>query len=295
MLSNLGLSAMLAFAMPALVSQAQAQEWDLFKSAKGWARFDPTGTATFFDPDSRHLVTWMKDAGILSRIDLSKAEMIPERWVVDDDRIWIMAGTTMKQISKTGQVLRTTSLPAEIADVDFLPPDGIALSYRTPKPFIERRDIKGGSVIWAFGNKPKKGESTSRVLHRILRNDETNLVIVSGEEIPVSILDGKKGTLLGQAVFSYNDGAPPSLILGERDRGPAIWWWGKNIAFSAVPGSALPSLKHLGLVIVRLDFASSTVEFLPTGLSETATLVGILDDRATLVANNGGLVFVPIK
>lgn len=293
MLTHLGLSAILAIAMPAVVAQAQDLEW--LKSAQGWARFDPTGAATFYDPSTKQLVTWMKDAGITARIDLSKAEMVPERWVVDDDRIWIMAGTTMKQISKTGQVLRTTSLPAEIADADFIPPDGLALSYRTLKPFVEKRDIKTGSVAWSFGNKPKKGEITSRVLHRVLRNDERNVIVVSEGEIAVSLLDGKKGSLLGQAVFSYNDGAPPRLALGDKDRGPAVWWWGKSVAFSSIPASAVPALNEKGLLLARLDFASSTVEFLPTGLIEGSLLIGILEDRATFVAPGGGLVYIPIK
>lgn len=293
MLTRLGRSALFAIAMPAIVAPAQDLEWA--KSAQGWARFDPTGAATFYDPTTKQLVTWMKDAGIISRINISKAEMVPERWVVDDDRIWIMAGTTMKQISKTGQVTRTASLPAEVADADFIPPDGIALSYRTLKPFIEKRDIKTGSVSWSFGSKPKKGEITSKVLHRVLRNDETNVIVVSGSEIAVSMLDGKKGTLLGQAVFSFNDGTPPTLSLGENDRGPAVWYWGKSVAFSSIPASAVPSLNQKGLLLARLDFASSIVEFLPTGLIEGSILVGILEDRATFVAPGGGLVFIPIK
>jgi len=293
MLTHFGLSALLAIAMPAVVAQAQELEWA--KSAQGWARFDPTGTATFYDPASKQLVTWMNEAGVTARIDLSKAEMVPERWVVDDDRIWILAGTTMKQISKSGQVLRTTSLPAEVADVDFLPPDGIVISYRSLKPFIEKRDIKNGSSYWTYGSKPKKGEVTSKVLHRILRNDERNIVLISEGQIAVTMLDGKKGGILGQAVFSYNDGAPPALSLGEKDRGPAVWWWGKSVAFCSVPASAVPSLNQLGMLLARLDFASSTVEFLPTGLIEGSHLAGILEDRATFVAPGGGLVFIPIK
>jgi hypothetical protein len=294
MFARLGRSAFLAIAMPVVVAQAQDLDWA--KSVQGWARFDPTGAATFYDASTKHLVTWMKDAGILARINVSKADMVPERWVVDDDRIWIMAGTTMKQISKTGQVTRSASLPAEVADADFIPPDGIVLSYRTLKPFIEKRDIKTGSVSWSFGSKPKKGEATtSKVLHRVLRNDETNVVVVSGSDIAVSMLDGKKGTLLGQAVFSYNDGTPPALSLGENDRGPAVWYWGKSVAFSSIPASAVPSLNQKGLLLARLDFASSVVEFLPTGLIEGSILVGILEDRATFVAPGGGLVFIPIK
>ncbi len=288
-----GLSTMLALVLPAMVGQAQ--EWDAVKSAKGWARFDVTGAATFYDPATKQLITWMKDGGVLAKVDLAKADLVPERWVVDDEYIWIMAGSTMKQISKTGQVLRTTNLPAEVGDVDFLPPNGLALSYRTLAPFVERRDIKNGSGVWTFGNKPRKGEIAPRVLHRILRNDEANLVVISKEEMVATLLDGKKGTALGQAVFTYHDGAPPKVSLGDRERAAVIWSWGKSVAFSALPSSAVPGLGHKGLVLARLDFAASTLEFLPTGVAEDFSLAGIIEDQAALVAPNGGLVFIPVK
>lgn len=111
--------------------------------------------------------------------------------------------------------MHTANLPAEVADADFLPPNGIAISYRTLTPFVERRDIKSGSVVWTFGKKPKKGELTSRVLHRILRNDESNLVLISKEDLLATVLDGKKGSLLGQVIFTHHDGMPPRISLGS--------------------------------------------------------------------------------
>ena len=293
MLHRFGLSAALSLVLPTIA--LQAQEWDGLRSARGWARFDATGAATFYDSSSRQLITWMKEGGILSRIDLAKAEMAPERWVSDDEYTWIMAGATMKQISKTGQVLHTVTLPAEAADADFIPPNGIAISYRTLTPFIERRDIKSGSVAWTFGKKPKKGESTPRILHRIFRNDETNLVIVSRDDMFATVLDSKKGTALGQAVFTYNDGAPPQVSLGERDRGSVVWWWGKNVAFSALPASSVAGLNQKGLVLARMDFSASTLEFIPTGVTEDFSLAGIIEDKAALVAPNGGMVFIQVK
>ena len=293
MLTRIAMPALLALALPTAV--LQAQEWDGIKSAKGWARFDATGSATFYDQSTKQLITWMKDGGVLSRVDLGKAEMVPERWMVDDEYTWIMAGSIMKQVSKTGRVLRTIDLPAEVADVDFLPPNGIAMSYRTPTAFIEKRDIKNGSVLWTFGNKPKKGETTSKVLHRILRNTETNLVVISKGDMWATLLDGKKGTSLGQAIFTYNDAAPPPITLGEKERGAVAWWWGKSIAFGALPASSVQGLAQKGLVLARMDFAASTLEFLPTGLTEDYCLLGVNEDHATLVAPNGGLVTVQVK
>lgn len=293
MLFKLGLAISLAATVSGVVGHAQ--EWEATRLAKGWSRFDATGAATFYDASSQRLITWMQDAGVLSTVDLAKAGMVPERWVVDDDRIWIMAGTTMKLISKTGQVQRTIDLPAEVGDVDFLPPNGIAISYRTPAPFIERRDIKSGSEVWTYGKKPRKGEYTSRARHRILRNDEMNLILVSGEEMVATLLDGKKGDALGQGMFTLNEAAPPRLVLGDRDRGAIAWWWSKSVAFAAVPASAVPALQQQGLLLVRMDFTASALEFLPTGVTEEFQLAGIVENRAVLVAPNGGLVFVSIK
>lgn len=293
MLFKLGLAISLVAALSGTATHAQ--DWDATRSAKGWSRFDATGAATFYDPATRQLITWMQDAGVLGTVDLSKAEMVPERWVVDDDRIWIMAGSVMKQLDKVGQIQRTISLPAEVADVDFLPPNGIAISYRTLIPFIERRDIKNGNEVWTYGKKPKKGEYTSRILHRILRNDEMNLVLVSNEELTATLLDGKKGDPIGQAVFAVGDVAAPRLTPGDRDRGAIAWWWSRSVAFSAVPSSALPAPRQQGLILARMDFSASTIEFLPTGVTEEFQLAGVLENRAVLVAPNGGLVYVPIK
>lgn len=291
MFAKLGLSAALVLT----VSVAEGQTWDAATSAKGWARFDPIGAATFYNPATNQLVTWMKDGGVMAQIDVSKAELVPERWVAEDDRIWVMAGNIMKQVSKSGQITRSISLPAEVADADFIPPDGLALSYRTLSPYVERRDIKNGSLVWSHGTKPNKESLTSRSLHRILRNDETNLILVSDGNLAATLLDGKKGALLGQSVFTYNNGAPPPMALGTKHRGPIVWWWGSNIAFSSVAASTIPSLKQLGLLLARMDFAASTVDFLPTGLTEEFTLAGILENRAVFVAPNGGLVYIPVK
>lgn len=293
MFARIGLAVAVVLGAPASISQAQT--WDAQKSARGWTRFDPIGGATFYDPTLKQLITWMKDGGVMAQLDISKGEMNPDHWVVDDDRAWIMAGNTMKQIGKAGQVNRTVSLPAEVADADFLPPDGIVLSFRTLSPYLERRDIKNGNLVWSFGTKPKKDTVTSRTLHRILRNDESNVLLISDGDLFATTLDGKKGQNLGQSVFTYNDAAAPAVVLGTKQRGPFIWWWGNNIAFSSVAASTVPSLKQLGLLLARMNFSTSTIEFLPTGLTEDFTLAGIQDSRAVFIAPNGGLVYIAVK
>ena len=293
MFSKLGLFAAMTLLVP--VTVAQGQSWDAVKLARGWARFDPIGAATFYDSASKQLVSWMKDGGVTAQVDVSKAEMTPECWVTDDDRAWVMSGNLMKQINRAGQVTRSVNLPAEVADADFIPPDGIVLSYRTLGSYVERRDIKNGSLVWSYGTKPKKEGLTSRTLHRILRNDESNVLLVSDGDLMVTMLDGKQGELLGQTVFSFNDGAPPPLVLGTKAREPIVWSWGSNVAFSAVAAATVPSLKQIGLLLARMDFSTSTLSFQPTGLTEDFTLAGVVENRAVFIAPNGGLVYIPVK
>ncbi|MDP2875502.1 MAG: hypothetical protein Q8O00_04900, partial [Holophaga sp.] len=141
----------------------------------------------------------------------------------------------------------------------------------------------------------KKDSFTAQTLHRIFRNNGNNLVVVGPGDFSATVLDGKKGSVLGQTVFAYNNGQAPGLQLGTKHRGPAVWSWGGNIAFSAVPASTVPSLKQLGLLLVRMDFSASTIDFLPTGLAEGFTLVGILENRAVFTAPNGGMVYFPVN
>ncbi|MCE1229592.1 MAG: hypothetical protein LWX11_08925 [Firmicutes bacterium] len=281
----------LALAAPGL----HAQNWDAVTQAKGWARFDPVGTATFFDAPTRSLVTWTRNIGATDQLDISKAELIPERWLVDDDRIWVMAGNVMKQLDKKGAVKRTVSLPAEVADVDFIPPDGMALVYRTTTPYVERRDIRNGGVVWSYGAKPKKETLTTHTPFRILRNDDGHIMVTGDSVFTLQSLDGKKGTLMGEMMFTYQEKTPPRIAPNPKPRGPLVWRWGTNLAYNAVPASTLPGLGMQGLLVARMDGSASSVEFLPTGLTEDYVLLGILEDRAAFSAPNGGLVFIPVK
>ncbi|MFZ1614104.1 MAG: hypothetical protein WAT51_08025, partial [Holophaga sp.] len=123
----------------------------------------------------------------------------------------------------------------------------------------------------------------------------SNVLLVSDGDLFATMLDGKKGQNLGQSVFTFNDSAAPAVVLGTKQRGPFVWWWGNNIAFSSVAASTIPSLKQLGLLLARMDFSTSTIDFLPTGLTEDFTLTGVQDNRAVFIAPNGGLVYIAVK
>jgi hypothetical protein len=50
-----------------------------------------------------------------------------------------------------------------------------------------------------------------------------------------------------------------------------------------------------GLLLAMENLSTSTVEFVPTGLSEQHAFIGMLDSDAAFIAPGGGLVFVQLK
>lgn len=286
------LAPLLALAIPALVLHAQA--WDPLKSATGWTRFDKDASCTFYNPINRKLVTIMRDGTNLSEVDLSRLEGIPEKWVLDPSmNAWVIMGTVAQFVEKNGKLGSSVKLPGEVADVAW-DPKGFLLCYKSTEPFVEKRDYKGGSSLWTYGTKPKKGEPAATVLHRILVNDENHVALATGNTLHINLLDGNKGKLLGQAVFTLNDQNPPAITLGGKDRGSMVWWLNKGTAITALPASQAPALNQTGLVLLRQDFTSSTLTVVPTGLSEDHLLVGAVDNDAVLVSPKGGLVTVPL-
>lgn len=286
------LSLLLALALPAMVLQAQA--WDPMKNATGWARFDKDSSCTYYSPALRKLITTMPDGSVMNEVDLSKLEVAPEKWVLDPSmNAWVIAGGVAQFVEKNGKLGVSIKLPGEVSDLAW-DPKGFILSYRTADPYLEKRDYKNGSAFWTYGSKPKKGEPAATVLHRILVNDENHIALATGNTLHLNLLDGSKGKLLGQAVFSLNDQNPPTLDLAGKDRGPMVWWLNKGTAITAIAASNITGFKETGLVLVRQEFTSSTLTMVPTGLSEDHLLIGAVENDAILIAPKGGLVTVPL-
>lgn len=282
-------------AMGAFCGSLAAQDWDGHKLAKGWCRLDfIDGTGTFYDAASRRLHVWAPGLGLLKTINAVNMDLAPDRWMVDGDNVWLVVGTTLKKYRANGELDTDFTLPAEVADLELVPQDGFYLSYKSQNPYVEKRNLKNGSVVWSFGDKPRRNEGTARMRHRITVNGDRNIVLASGDALFVEILDNKKGNSLGQTYFTHQDKEPPALKLGDRDRPPLVWWFGQGVAFQALPSSAVPSLGFQGTVLARLDFSGSSVEFIPTPFSENHVLVGVQEERAVFLNPNGGLVFVPI-
>jgi hypothetical protein len=157
------------------------------------------------------------------------------------------------------------------------------------------RGYDSGSVVWYIRNRAMKDETTPVVLHRIVVNEDKTLFIGSRNNLQMDQVDGSNGRLKSGTALSFNGGLAPTLTMGAQERGPLAWWLNKNTAVQAVPASQVPTLKMTGLLLAMENLSSSTVEFVPTGLSEQNTFIGVLDSDAAFIAPEGGLVFVHLK
>lgn len=276
------------------LAKAQSQPWDPVEKATGWSRVDRDGSSTFFDPATQTLQTWMKDGGIISTLDISKAGFAPEKWVLDSQgNAWLISKTTLLQVDKTGKTGKREVLPLEVGDIAW-DAKGFVLCYRNRTPFIEKRDYKNGQVMWSFGAKPQKGDATFKALQRIAVNEDGQVVLSTGSSFALESLDALKGHGMGQTVFTVGEAPAPSLTLGESDRPAFVWWLGHGTAFMGLPGSQIPASKISGLVLARLDLAKGALDFFPTGVTEDHVLTGVTETEAVLQAPKGGLVFVPL-
>ncbi len=283
------------FALIATSAWTQAQDFDPVKAASGWSRLDIDGSSVFLVPGGKALQVWSREGGLTDALDLSKAGLTPEKWVLDSRRnAWLVAGTSLQWLERSGKPGKKEGLPAEVGDIAW-DAKGFVISYRTAAPYLEKRDYKSGSVIWSFGSRPKPEEASARTLHRIAVNDEGAILLMSGSGFSIQVLDGTKGKPVGESVFTFRGGGAPPLELGSQDRGPMAWWLSHEVAFAAVPGSQAPWAGMQGLLLARMDFAKATLEFLPTGAPEDHFLLGVTDTDAILMNPKGGLVFVRLR
>ncbi|WLT32115.1 hypothetical protein [Geothrix sp. PMB-07] len=275
-----------------------AQAWDAASQARGWAKQDKDDSFTFFDPGTRSLLTWMREGGLLGSVPLGKLEDSPDRWVLDPrNSAWVAHGTTLSQIDRTGRITTNFKLPAEAGDICW-DAKGFTISYRTREPYLEKRDYKG-AVIWAFGAKPSREDAAPQYRRTLVVDDSGNLLMADGNSLNLSILDGNTGRKLTETTLRLANGQPAPALEGvATDRGPLAIWPGKGVIFVAVKASQLPAAQRAdlqGLVLARIEFAQSRLEFLPTGLDEGHLLVGLLDTDAIFSSPKGGLLLVRIK
>lgn len=286
--------------MPALILvaltalPAAAQEFAPAISATGWARVDTDGSCTFFDSGGKRLVTWTKDGGIQGQVDLSRLEGQPEAWVIDSyGNAWVVVGANLFQVDRKGKVGSRVKLPAPVADVAW-DPRGLVITYRTPEPYLEKREYKNGSLLWSWGTRPA-GTGAPVTLFRAAVSNSNEVLVTRGASLAVDILDLQTGKPSRSLAFAFKGMTAPELELANGERGPVVWWAGKGVAFGAVAGSQAPYAKMNGLLLARIDPSTQLLEFLPTGLTEDHAFIGVAEDEAVFLKPKGGLVFVPVR
>jgi hypothetical protein len=168
------------------------------------------------------------------------------------------------------------------------------IAYRTAEPFVERREYKNGNVIWSWGGR-SGATATSTILYRVAITSSNEVVVTRGASMSVDILDLQSGKQLRQLSVAHKGAAAPDLELGGSERGSLTWWTGKGVALAAVPGSQASYAKMNGLLLARIDLNAQVLDFLPTGLTEDHTLVGVVENEAAFLKPKGGFVFVPVR
>lgn len=284
----------LALLLAPLPGRAAVQDFDPVKSATGWASFDRDGSCVFFDPGTRRLLSWGRDTGITQEVYLTRMSLPAEKWVLDPmGNAWVVAGTTLQFVDKTGKLGTSYNLPAEVVDLAW-DTRSFLLCYRTKEPYLERRDMKNGSVMWSFGTKPPKGGAFIPALHHVAIREDGLALLSSGDKIDLVVLDITKGTRLDTLTFTLNGQPAPRLNLGDGNRGALAWWMNNNVALMAIPSSQCPPGEYKGLVLAKLDLTKGGLTLIPTPFDDHAALVGILDNSAVLRSPSGGLTFFPI-
>ena len=276
-----------------------AQSWDAPTQATGWSHQDKDDSFTFYDSQSAALHTWSRDGGLQRSTPVGKLSAIPEKWAIDPHgNHWVISGLTLSQVGPSGKLLKTSKLPAEVADVAW-DVKGFVLSYRAPEPYLEKRDFTG-SVLWSYGVKPSREEGPAAMNRRpILIDDAGNLLLASGASLNLVVLNGGTGRKEAEVTLSLPDGSRAPLLEGSAtERGPLASWPGKEVVFAAVKATQVPAQMRdaiQGLALARLDLRAMRLEFLPTGLGESHLLIGILDSDAVFVSPTGGLVLVKVR
>ena len=276
-----------------------AQTWDAATLAMGWSHQDKDDSFTFYDEFSAALQTWTRDGGLLLSTPLGNMPVVPEKWIIDPhNNHWVISGLSLIQVGPKGKILKTSKLPAEVADVAW-DVKGFVLSFRAPEPYLEKRDFTG-AVIWSYGAKPSRDEGPAPLNQRpILIDDAGNVLMASGASLNLVVLSGATGRKVTEMTLSLPDGSRAPLLEGAAEaRGPMAIWPGKEVIFATVKASQVPAQFRetiQGLALARLDLKQLRLEFLPTGLSEAHLLIGMLDSDAVFVNPTGGLVLVKVR
>lgn len=230
-------------------------------------------------------------------------DAVPERWVLDTgNRIWVVCEERLVVIERNGQLGATYPLPGPVEDIA-ADHDGIYLNYRTIKPYVEKRSLKDGVVLWTYGEKGALREAAALpllvALNRMTLAGDGALYLAEGGGLAFTVLDPDRGPQApGQSFFTHQGAVATRVNLGRTGRGPLLAWAGKDVLFSAfsapqLKGTGAPEAK--GVVLARFDLAKGALDWIPTGLTEGHRLVGLLEHEAVFLNPEGGLSYAPIR
>jgi hypothetical protein len=228
--------------------------------------------------------------------------LAPERWAVDSySRTWMICEGQLIVLGKDGRPDAALALPGAVEDLA-VGRDGVHLLYRTLKPYLEKRDLRTGALLWSYGDRDQLKETAAQPLlvplNRMALGADGTVYLAEGTALAFTVLDGAKGPKEpGQAFFTCQDQIPPRASLGRLGRGPLLSWAGRDVIFGAftpsqVKACGAPASK--GVILARFDLAKGTLEWLPTPLAEGHRLVGLLDEEAVFIAPEGGLAYAAI-
>lgn len=295
--------ALLPLVACAIALPAAAQSFDAPTQARGWAHQDRDFSFTFYDPATRSLTTWDKGFGVMNTLSLAKLDASPSMWLMDRyNNAWVISGDMLYFVTKDGKVDRKEKLPAAVADVAWDSQFGFVLCYKTATPYLEMRDMKDGGVSWSHGQKPKKGDGVSNSLYRVcmktLPGGDSQVFFTDGASLDMTVLSGKNGDPVARTAFKLNGQPSPAMDYGKSDPGPFCPFVGKEAIYAAVdsttlPAGAAPGLS--GLLLAKLDLATSAMLFEPTGLTPDNRFIGVVDGQAVFIKPAGGLTYVAIQ
>jgi len=228
--------------------------------------------------------------------------LLPERWVLDSyNRVWMVSGGQLAILGKEGAPVNILSIPAAVEDMAVVR-DGILLLYRTLKPYLEKRDLKTGAILWTYGDKNQAKDAAAEPLrvpiNRMALGLDDAIYIAEGASMAFTVLDPGKGPKdAGQVFFTSPDAASNRAVLGSVGRGPMLSWAGRDVIFGAFAPKQVRSCgapESKGLLLARFDLTRGALEWVPTALDPSHRLVGLLDAEAVFVAPDGGLAYAPI-
>ena len=263
--------------------------------------YDAAGAILYGIP--RHQRAKAEPAPVAPRAAEAAGDATPERWVIDSySRTWMICDGRLVVLDKDGQIEQAQALPAPVEDMA-VGREGILLLFRTLKPYLEKRDLRTGAVLWSYGDRAQLKDAAAQPLlvplHRMALGADGTVYLAEGASLALTVLDPIRGPKEpGQTFFTCHDALPGRAVLGSLGRGPILSWAGRDVIFSVfTPGQirscGAPASK--GLVLARFDLLSGALEWLPTDLPEGNRLVGLLDREAVFLAPGGGLAYAPIR